>query len=94
MMLSARAPQLLAGGSAIGNSHSSTRGLIGIPLSSMAGTKTNASTHNDGSSRRSRRPTAAGPERVNEAAISEPASANITDMAGKARVRVAHPVTW
>ena len=89
MMLSASAPQLLAGGSAIGNSHSSTRGLTDNPVNIMAGTKTTASTHSDGSSRRSRRPTAAGPTRVSDAAISEPASANITDMAGKTRVRVA-----
>ncbi|GAB3943245.1 hypothetical protein GCM10027614_31620 [Micromonospora vulcania] len=94
MTLSASAPQWLAGGSATGNSHSSSRGVTGSPVSTMAGTKTAASTHSDGSNRRSRRPTARGPERVSEAAINEPASANITDMAGKTRVSVAHPVTW
>ena len=60
----------------------------------MAGTKNAASTQSDGSSRRSRRPTAETPERSSDAAISDPASANITDMAGKTMVRNAQPVVW
>ena len=79
----------MAGGSLIGNSHSSTFGLNASPVSSMAGTKTAATTHSDGSSRRSRRPTARTPLRSSDAAISDPARANITDIAGNTSVSVA-----
>lgn len=64
------------------------------PVSSIAGTKTTATTHSEGSSRRSRRPTAGPPERSSDAAISDPARANMTDMAGKTSVSEASPVTW
>jgi hypothetical protein len=63
-----------------------------MPAASIAGTATAASTHSDGSRRRIRRSTAHGPHRSSDAAISDPASANITDMAGKTTVSAAQPV--
>ena len=84
----------MVGGSVSGASQSSTRQDTGRPVSSMAGTKTAASSQSDGSSRRSRRQMATAPKRSPDIAISDPARANISDIAGKSMVRNAQPVTW
>ncbi len=59
----------------------------------MAGRKTAITAQSEGSRRRMRRPIAETPNRSTEAAISEPPSANITDMAGSTTVSAAKPVT-
>ena len=64
------------------------------PVSSMAGTKITRHHPERGQQAAQPTPTAGTPDRSSDAAISEPASANITDMAGKISVRVASPVTW
>ncbi len=64
------------------------------PVASMTGRKRAITAHSEGSSRRMRRPIAETPNLSTEAAMSEPASANITDIAGKKRmVSAAKPVT-
>ncbi|GAA2518214.1 hypothetical protein Ahu01nite_074640 [Winogradskya humida] len=60
----------------------------------MAGTAIADITQNDGNNLRNRRSTASGPDLSIEAAISEPAIANITDIAGRAMVSAAQPVQW
>ena len=82
-----------AGGSSIGKNQSSSFQSQASPPISIAGTAIADSTHSDGSNRRRRRSTANGPDRSSDAAIIEPPSANITDIAGKTTVSADHPVT-
>ncbi|GIE91129.1 hypothetical protein SAMN06264365_12562 [Actinoplanes regularis] len=64
-----------------------------MPAISIAGTAiSRASTQSEGSNRRRRRSTAHTPNRSSDAAISDPASANITDIAGKTMVSAVQPV--
>jgi hypothetical protein len=83
----------LAGGSASGTTHSSSFQCASRPVSHIAGTKIADTSHSDGNRRRRRRPTARTPERSNEDAISEPPSANISDIAGR-NERMVHPDVW
>src|SRR3954470_4789545 len=69
----------VTGGSSSGNAHSRIFQSQTRPAANIIGTATAISTHSDGSRRRRRRSTAKGPYRSSEAAIIEPANANITD---------------
>jgi hypothetical protein len=92
--LSASVHMPAAGGSCSGKNQNSSLASQASPPISMDGTAIADSTQSDGNSRRSRLSTASGPDRSSDAAIIEPASANITDIAGKMTVSADHPVTW